>query len=583
MRNRKNNSKKQIKINKNFFYYQVESYSDKSSKKIRPFYFHIFLLLFIALIIGLWFSISNKIRIENIDIFIKKTSNLFEFKNKSSFWGLYTETNLIKLVFKFLYISIKYGLVGTFIGFLLAFATSLVSTELVTNKYLSKINRILILIIRAIPEIVFIKLFISTFMNEMSLLFVYIWFTWLWLHKYYCEILDTIDRHEYYVSIKQGNNKFNAFKKEILPRIKNRYLTLFLFSFESNIRWTSILGILSLPGLGALIKHGSQDTYFFKELGIPLTVLILFVLCLEFINIKLKKCLFEHKTKELKYIEKNKQDLYKKLSKKKNYKQIILSIILVLLIVYSVIVLIQTPFLTHNSNSSKQFLKAFFTPDFREMNWRGSNSIFSLLSECFTFALLSMSLTILISLVYLRFMSTKLNNKYTYFLARNLNSLNRLIPTVVLFLLFKPLLSSPLLLILILLGIHESSNISKQLVEAIDNLDEEVIKNLKSQGYSNNYIYKKYALPSIKHIFISLSIFYFELAFRSSITYSVFANEDLHLGNEIWMNLDINTVPKPRVAMSYVWVATICILLINSINILINQKIFKRKKYEYKI
>ncbi len=63
----------------------------------------------------------------------------------------------------------------------------------------------------------------------------------------------------------QGNSKTKAFFKEIYPRVKNRIIALFIFSFESNMRWASILGALTLPGIGKLIYYASKQITYFNE------------------------------------------------------------------------------------------------------------------------------------------------------------------------------------------------------------------------------------------------------------------------------------------------------------------------------
>nr|WP_233751523.1 ABC transporter permease subunit [Mycoplasmopsis agalactiae] len=127
---------------------------------------------------------------------------------------------------------------------------------------------------------------------------------------------------------------------------------------------------------------------------------------------------------------------------------------------------------------------------------------------------------------------------------------------------------------MLVVGIHQMCSKSKQLTEVVDNLDIEVINNMRMQGYTNNQIFLKYVLPAIKVDFISMTIFYFELIFRNSITYYVLASQELHIGRNISRYLDTRLY-QPRVALSYVWLSCFSILLINIIGRLVIKRVKK--------
>ncbi|SYV96036.1 ABC-type phosphate/phosphonate transport system, permease component, partial [Mycoplasma putrefaciens] len=135
---------------------------------------------------------------------------------------------------------------------------------------------------------------------------------------------------------------------------------------------------------------------------------------------------------------------------------------------------------------------------------------------------------------------------------RSINVFIRLIPVIVIFYIFKAIFDNTVTLLIICIALHQMSSQTKQLVELVDNLDQQVINNLKLQGYSNNQIFLKYVLPSIKIEFISLTVFYFELIFRSSITYSILASQDLLIGTQITNHLDPRNF-HPQIALAYVW------------------------------
>ncbi|WP_434341948.1 ABC transporter permease subunit [Mycoplasma putrefaciens] len=583
MRIRKNNPNQKLVKEANFFKYRYVNLktNTKTSWKVHAIYYHLLILVAICLIVWILYLNSSSIKFENFENVIEKLKLLFRFDNKSNLTTGEFSTNYTNLFLdslKLLWITIKFALTGTFFGFILALITAYLSFDKTTNKYLAFIISVFILFLRAIPELVFITLITGTFRNELSLLLVYLWFTWLWLHKYYLEMLNSFDLEWYYNSINQGNSKFKAFIKEIFPRIKNRVVALFIFSFESNIRWSSILGALSLPGIGLLINYASKSTHLFNQLAIPLTVLMVFILFLELVNYLFKKHLLEAKTK-LVFKQKNetKAQYYNRLTKNINFNKWITIAIFAFVTIVSIVTLTTTPLWLFNLTSVKEFLKNFFNPDFSKFSFTTnqiSQNPILLFWNSFSFAITGIVLCVILTLISIRLQSLSLNKTYQVVIFRSINVFIRLIPVIVIFYIFKAIFDNTVTLLIICIALHQMSSQTKQLVELVDNLDQQVINNLKLQGYSNNQIFLKYVLPSIKIEFISLTVFYFELIFRSSITYSILASQDLLIGTQITNHLDPRNF-HPQIALAYVWIGTISILIVNLVGKLIVNKIKK--------
>ncbi|AGJ90671.1 PhnE/PtxC family ABC transporter permease [Mycoplasma putrefaciens] len=583
MRIRKNNPNQKLVKEANFFKYRYVNLKTKTktSWRVNAIYYHLLILVAICLIVWILYLNSSSIKFENFENVIEKLKLLFRFDNKSNLTTGEFSTNYTNLFLdslKLLWITIKFALTGTFFGFILALITAYLSFDKTTNKYLAFIISVFILFLRAIPELVFITLITGTFRNELSLLLVYLWFTWLWLHKYYLEMLNSFDLEWYYNSINQGNSKFKAFIKEIFPRIKNRVVALFIFSFESNIRWSSILGALSLPGIGLLINYASKSTHLFNQLAIPLTVLMVFILFLELVNYLFKKHLLEAKTK-LVFKQKNetKAQYYNRLTKNINFNKWITIAIFAFVTIVSIVTLTTTPLWLFNLTSVKEFFKNFFNPDFSKFSFTTnqiSQNPILLFWNSFSFAITGIVLCVILTLISIRLQSLSLNKTYQVVIFRSINVFIRLIPVIVIFYIFKAIFDNTVTLLIICIALHQMSSQTKQLVELVDNLDQQVINNLKLQGYSNNQIFLKYVLPSIKIEFISLTVFYFELIFRSSITYSILASQDLLIGTQITNHLDPRNF-HPQIALAYVWIGTISILIVNLVGKLIVNKIKK--------
>ncbi|TQC54075.1 ABC transporter permease subunit [Mycoplasmopsis mucosicanis] len=587
MRNEQKNTEKSVVLEKKWWSFRYKNYSKNTHTnwKIKPIFRHILLFLIIILIAYLFYEQSSKIQTKNFGIFLKRIANIFQFNSNSTRItgkGTGEYTNLWSDSLIALWTTIKVGVVGTFTGFILALISTYVSFDKATNKYSSFIFKCLLLLFRSMPELVLIGLVTKTFQGEFSLLIVYALFTWLWLHRYYLDMLESIDLKAYWTSINQGNSKTVAFFKEVWPRAKHRINALFIFSFESNMRWASILGALSLPGIGLWIRYGSTSTNFFTELGIPLSILMVFILLLEIINIVLKRYLFEAKTKKIIINKDNKSTQMLKLSNHIQWRRIIYGIIVAFFLITTIAYFINVNKWLFDLSSTKQFLKAFIKPDFSKFSFSSltpSINPILMIWESLKFSIVALSICIVLTILSIRVQNSKINKLWFAFLMRCINIFIRLIPTVVYFYTLDILFASPLFLVILIIGVHEMSSKSKQLTEAIDNLDEEIIANMRLQGYTNNQIFFKFILPSIKKDFVSLSLFYFELIFRASITYSIFVNgskNSLSIGDGIWQNLiEKGSSYQPNIAMAYAWIGTFSILTINIFSSIIKKKIYR--------
>ncbi|UBX97706.1 PhnE/PtxC family ABC transporter permease [Mycoplasmopsis synoviae] len=542
----------------NLFFYKVESKNSQTQNKLKPIWFHILILFFLAVIIFTFSKFDYKLNSYfGFQNFYKNVFKFFQIKNESTYLG---KTNLALDSLSYLWVSIKYAIVGTFIGFVIAIFTAFLSSSKLNNFWLALIIKNLILLIRSIPELLFITLFNQTFFREFALILIYLWFSWLWLHKYFLETIESLDLTTFYVSKYQGNSSFYAFRKEILSRLWNKFIVLFLYSFESNIRWVSILSALGAPGIGVLINYAAISSNNIDQLAIPLIFLFLFIVFIELFNYFFNKYILEWNSKTLKTND------YQKLAKTFNYKSVIKLLFFSAIAIFSIyqLITINKDYLLNGFFSS--YLNNFFKPDWSVFNI-SSNSIslnpFLQIFQIYGFALATLVICLFVTFWFLPFISKNNNNVWSSLFVKFLNIFLRIFPSLVLFYVFSNIVFSPATLLVFVIGITASSSLNKQLSEVIDNLDNEVIQNLKYQGYSKFKIFFSYILPSIKVEFFLLAMFYFEIFFRSSITYSFLANDGLALGSNMYFHLQEKSF-NPNKAFAYMWVIVLNIFFINN-------------------
>lgn len=482
----------------NKFLFEYSSNKLNASRRLRPCFKLLFILLIIFLIIFSFFQISFSLNFIGNESVLENLNKLFKFENQDL---RFPSNTILENSLNYLWITIRLTLTGTVIGFFLALITSFLCSKKITNNYLSILLKLFILFLRSFPAIIFINISKSVFHLELAAILIFAWFSWIWCNKYLSEIISNVDVQPYKWSLKNGLGRFYSFKNQIYLRCKNKFIGIFLYSFESNFRWTTLLATVGVIGIGFFIEQNIPNN--FELIGIPLVLILISLLFLEFLSLFIKKILLVNKSK---------------LKKTFNWKKIINYLILFLIlsiVIYSLIIL---NFEEFNKKILSQKIYSLFKPDFslwtknesRQNPWLG---ILELFYQCVC--------AIFIASIYSFFMSIltseKIQKSYVYVPAKILNTFLRIFPIIILFYIFNPLFFNAISLGIILFGLYSGTIISKQLSESINTLEKETIIFYKKQGYSKIFIIKIYVWPKIKKDFKSFAYIRLEVIFRGMI------------------------------------------------------------------
>ncbi|TNK93401.1 hypothetical protein C4M98_05145, partial [Mycoplasmopsis pullorum] len=189
--------------------------------------------------------------------------------------------NLFWVCLKMMFWSIKAVVFGNLFGFLLAFFTSILITQnLYIKKYTATIAKIIVICLKALPSLIPLFLLTEGFGGLLGASLIIFWFTWLWLTRYLNNIYENANLKKYWELRRIGYSLLKAFYKTVLLEHKNKVFLYFLFSFESNLRWTSVLGQVGVYGIGFYINQFKNK---YQYLGIFLIIFCLFIGVLELI------------------------------------------------------------------------------------------------------------------------------------------------------------------------------------------------------------------------------------------------------------------------------------------------------------
>ncbi|MGZ9797500.1 ABC transporter permease subunit [Mycoplasma sp. 4013] len=468
-------------------------------------------LLITSLIILFIFIYQLNIKPSKIGLklFWVNLKNLFEFSSNSPD---FINENLWILNLKYMWITIKSVFSGTFVGLLLAFITAYFSSlNLWRKNWWTWIVRIAIILLRSMPILVPIMIFGSSYQKDMIAFMIFWYTTWLWLHRYFCDIFESSNTKKFWQDINLGMPRYKSFYINIVLSNKNKFIMNSLLAIESNIRWNSILGSVGIYGIGFVFN-------FFKEkieyLGISILFVVILVGFFEGILILFNKFLFVS-PKIKNPSEKTPYSLAY------NYKKILKYLIFAVffaIIITSFVDLSQTKV---NIEFLKLWFNNLFIFDFSEVAIDPNiyNSYWSIFKQTY----IAIYLAFLLAILYAILMSEKLFKPIQTYFFKLFIVLLKSIPVLIFFILFNSIFYFETAIILAVIIIAFRA-MSKQFSEVINRIDESKVKHWRKLGYSRWFIYKNILLPMYKKAIISLLLFESEGTYRNFITYGVFSN-----------------------------------------------------------
>ncbi|RXY96060.1 ABC transporter permease subunit [Malacoplasma penetrans] len=552
-------------VKSNFFFSYIDNENKYKKKKISLQTKILISIAILVLVVVSFIAVGFNVSPRGLLVFSNRISEIFSFSNSISDYPNYS---LVQLSLNFLWITIKGVLIGTTFGFILAFITSTFSnSHLFKNTILERTIRVITAFLRAFPTIIFVYLFSTIFSKNLSLVLVLFWFSWLWLHKYMSEFYQNLNYYPYYNLLIQRYSKTKSFLKTIIPQINNKFISLFLYSFDSNMRWSSILGTLGLAGIGELIEKASHGQY--SSMGIPVLTIMLFMLFLETIIFLFNRFLFVHKSV---VFNKTMKDFtsYKNI---KTYIKLFLLISLVSLILVSLITLNWT----HTSNDGINFIKSWFNPNWNILSDTTNFNITLDILNLFAQVIVIMSIVFILSLLLILISCFKLFGYYSL-IGIFISTIIRSLPMIAIFFIFNPIFIDPTSTICLILAVSTSTVICKNITESINKLKSDIISSYLIQGYSKIYVFFRYILPSIKNDYVTLFLFEQESQFRELITYGAFGASAIGFNISVYF---AGTRKQWNNMFAFVWVSFFIIVFMIAVHYLIkifvleNKNIFK--------
>ncbi|MDL4840175.1 phosphonate ABC transporter, permease protein PhnE [Aquibacillus rhizosphaerae] len=241
----------------------------------------------IAFIVVIGFYLVSSITTESFIInFFLKLGNITDLVGRffPPDWGY------VNNVWPKLFETIHMAIIATTIAVIISVPFCLLAAHnITTNKWLYNSMRMILNIIRTIPDIILAVVFVGLFgIGVFSGIIALIIFAVGILVKLMSEIIEAIDMHPSEAIRASGGNTIQTIWYAVVPQILPQFISFSLYVFEINIRASVVLGLVGAGGVGQLIN---KEINFLNYPAVSTIVLIIFavVVVIDWISGKLRE------------------------------------------------------------------------------------------------------------------------------------------------------------------------------------------------------------------------------------------------------------------------------------------------------
>lgn len=207
------------------------------------------LFLFLVFLITFWFL--SQIRTTGFDVSDGgvELANFFEKLVFHSF------SDLLQVKWSFLFErliqTIQMAFIATVLGFLISVPLGFLSAEGVATKIINRPLRLLLMIIRSVPALIWALFFVAGLglgvLSGIAALTVY---SIGYFSKLLYEGIEDLERKPFMALRQLGASRIQAMWYALLPSSKPLLVSSFVFLLEYNVRAASLLGLVGAGGIG---------------------------------------------------------------------------------------------------------------------------------------------------------------------------------------------------------------------------------------------------------------------------------------------------------------------------------------------
>jgi len=184
--------------------------------------------------------------------------------------------------------TLAIAFLGTIVGAVLSVPFAFLAASNIVPKPISWLTRLLLIIIRTIPALVYGLMFIRVsgpgpFTGVLTIGLTSIGM----LAKLYVDAIEELDTRVLESMTSIGCTTFEKIRYGIFPQLLSIFLSVTIYRFDMNMREASILGLVGAGGIGAPLIF-AMNSYRWNQVGSILIGLVVLILVIELVSNKLR-------------------------------------------------------------------------------------------------------------------------------------------------------------------------------------------------------------------------------------------------------------------------------------------------------
>jgi phosphonate transport system permease protein len=186
--------------------------------------------------------------------------------------------------------TFQMAVIAAFVGCAVALPVSFLASRVTTPNLAAFLaDRGLLAVIRAIPDILYALIFVAAVgIGPLAGMLALVFFNVGVVAKLLSETVDGVDPGPIEAARAAGGNRLQATRWAVLPQVLPNYVAYSLYTFELNIRASTVIGIVGAGGIGQLLN--AQRAFFeYDNLAVIIVELFVLVFVIELLSIQLRR------------------------------------------------------------------------------------------------------------------------------------------------------------------------------------------------------------------------------------------------------------------------------------------------------
>lgn len=169
----------------------------------------------------------------------------------------------------------------------------LIARNIVKNKAVTGILRVIMNIVRTIPDLLLGAIFVAIVgIGPVAGVLALSVFTFGVVVKLFYEAIETIDPGPIEALTAVGANKLQIIHFAVMPQIITYFISYVLYAFEINVRASTVLGYIGAGGIGLYLQQTLQ-VFDYAETGLIILIIIVVVVLIDYVSTKSREALMK--------------------------------------------------------------------------------------------------------------------------------------------------------------------------------------------------------------------------------------------------------------------------------------------------